>query len=506
MKFWEKVYLMVMILFFVVLNICNILVFQGGYRKSVESVQKSCISQWSNVAAPFTEDLAETGEDAGEEWELFQTYVSAYATETLAFELWRGDELRAKSLIGTQRTFSASEEELESDFLMEEERGKILKKETRQIQILKKGKEKYSCTSGFLTGTDYHLVIYGRVTDVLNIWKGQLSFFIILEISASIVMAVLLYFLMRRFLRPVSDISEAAAKIAAGDYQHQLMVKGEDELAKLAEDMNQMAEQVRINMEDKDREAQTKQEFIDALSHELRTPLTSIQGYAQLLRSARLSEDKNLQYLDHILQESGRVIGITETLRQVILLRQEEVRMEEILLSKLGETMSGMAEIQFQERQIDFQIEVKGEKIVGNEVLVELFFTNLIRNSYHACEEGGVIRMELSEEKAIIEDNGIGMTEECQKHVFEPFYREDKARSRAVGGTGLGMYLCRQIADIHGWKLNIMSEKGKGTKITTLLQVSEDSIKSRRYSNVCKVQGAQLNGYSQPAVAGKKGE
>ena len=116
MKFWEKVYLMLMILFFIVLNICNILVFQGGYRKSVESVQNSCISQWGNVAVPFTEDLAEAGEDAGGEWELFQAYVSAYATETLAFELWRGDELRAKSLFGTQRTFSATEERLESDF------------------------------------------------------------------------------------------------------------------------------------------------------------------------------------------------------------------------------------------------------------------------------------------------------------------------------------------------------------------------------------------------------
>lgn len=466
MKFWEKVYLIVMVLFLVVLNICNILVFQGGYNRSVESVQKSCISQWMNVATPFTEDLAETGESASEEWELFQTYVSAYATESMAFELWKGDELRARSQIGTQRTFSSSEGELESDFLLEEgEKKEILKKDIRHIQILKRGKEKYSCTSGFLTGTDYQMVIYERVTEVLNIWKGQLSYFIILEIGASLVMAVLLYYVMRRLLRPVSNISEAAAKIAAGDYQYQLEVKGGDELAKLAEDMNQMAEQVRLNMENKEREAETKQEFIDALSHELRTPLTSIQGYAQLLHSARLSEDKNLLYLDHILQESSRVIGITETLRQVILLRQEEVGREEILLKDLRDTLSGMSEIQFRDKTVDFQIEVRGENIMGNGVLVELFFINLIRNSYHACETGGVIRAEISEEGAIIEDNGMGMTEECLNHIFEPFYREDKARSRELGGTGLGMYLCRQIADIHGWELDIQSEKGRGTKI-----------------------------------------
>ena len=71
-------------------------------------------------------------------------------------------------------------------------------------------------------------------------------------------------------------------------------------------------------------------------------------------------------------------------------------------------------------------------------------------------------------------DDGVGMTEECQAHVFEPFYREDKSRSRKFGGTGLGMYLCRRIADWHQWRIHIESEKGRGTKIsvffTTFLQ------------------------------------
>lgn len=466
MRLWEKVYLIIMVLFLVVLNICNILVFRGGYEKSVESVQKAGISQWSNVAVSFTEDLAETGETAAGEWELFQTYVSAYATSELGFELWRGEELRAKSRFGTQLTFSVSEEKLDSDFLVEEEERKtVLESGIRQVSILNRGGEKYSCTSGPLTGTRYQLVIYGRVTDVLNIWKSQMSFFIVLEIGASVVMAFLLYFVMRRFLRPVSHISEAAARISAGDYQCQLSVKGRDELAKLAEDMNRMAEQVRRNMEHKEREARTKQEFIDALSHELRTPVTSIRGYAQLLQSARLSEDKTIQYLDHIVQESDRVKGIMETLRQVILMRQEKIEKEVIVLSELEKALSGMAEIQFQDKPVELRIDVKGEKIEGNRTLVELFFTNLLRNSYYACRPGGEIRVELSEEQAVVEDDGIGMGKECRAHIYEPFYREDKARSRELGGTGLGMYLCHQIAQIHGWEIHIESEKGQGTKI-----------------------------------------
>ncbi len=286
-----------------------------------------------------------------------------------------------------------------------------------------------------------------------------------LELGASFVMAVLLYVVLRRFLRPVSEISEAAAQIAAGEYSCQLQVKGGDELARLAEDMNWMAGQVRLNMQEKEREAAVRQEFVDALSHELRTPMTSIQGYAQLLHSARITEEKSLQYLDHILQESGRVIGITETLRQVILLRQEEVDREEISLQELAESLSAMAKIQFREKQVELQLKASPEKIWGNRVLADIFFMNLIRNGYHACEESGRIRVELAGEGAVVEDNGTGMSEECREHIFEPFYREDKARSRKWGGTGLGMYLCRQIADIHGWKLAIESEKGRGTKI-----------------------------------------
>lgn len=466
MKLWEKVYLIIMVLFLVVLNTCNILVFRGGYEKSVDSVEKTCVSQWNNMAVPFTEDLAETGGDAAEEWELFQTYVSFCATDDLGFELWKGEELRAKSRFGTQSTYSASEGSLRSDFLTGEGlRKKVLDDRTGQVQILNLGEEKYSCTSGPLLDQDYRLVIYGRVTETLDIWKGQMVFFIVLELAASVLMAFLLYFVIRRFLRPVSDISEAAARISTGDFQYQLSVKGKDELAQLAEDINQMARQVRQHMEHKEREVETKQEFIDALSHELRTPVTSIRGYAQLLLGARLPEDKSIQYLDYIVQESGRVIGITETLRQVILMRQEGTEKGEIFLAKLKEILLRMAEIQFQGKKVAVQVIVRGEEMEGDQTLTELFFTNLLRNSYHACRPGGTIRIELAKTYAVVEDDGTGMSKECLEHIFEPFYREDKSRSRELGGTGLGMYLCHQIAQIQGWEMTIESEKGKGTKI-----------------------------------------
>lgn len=469
MKIWEKIYLIIMVLFLAVLNICNILIFREGYGKSLRSVQNAYISQWKNIAVSLTEDLAELGDDPEGEWKLFQIYVSAYATEELSFELWEGKELRVRSAPGTQLTYSAAEGKLESEFLLtQQDKEKVLNQSNGQVVIQRIGRDKYACTSGGLTGTSYQLVIYGRVTDILDLWKNQMIFFVILEMAASVVMALSLYGIIRRFLRPVSSISEAAARIASGDYQYRLAVRGHDELSKLAEDMNRMADQVRINMEDKEREAETKQEFIDALSHELRTPMTSIRGYAQLMKNAQVPEDKKLQYLDYIVQESGRVISITEILRQVILLRQEGIEKQVVPLKALKDELERIAGLQFRDKPVELIFLVRGKEIHGNETLLQLFFMNLIRNSYHACGPGGWIRAEFTEEGAVITDNGVGMTEECVEHIFEAFYREDRSRSRAMGGTGLGMYLCRQIADLHGWKIEIESAKGEGTEIRIL--------------------------------------
>lgn len=83
MKIWEKIYLFVIILFLLVLNICNIIVFRSSYEKSLESVEKTAVSFWRHIASSMAEDMAENGEDETLEWQLFQTYVSEYSTPAI---------------------------------------------------------------------------------------------------------------------------------------------------------------------------------------------------------------------------------------------------------------------------------------------------------------------------------------------------------------------------------------------------------------------------------------
>lgn len=477
MKIWEKIFLVVIALFFLVLNICNVLVFRSSYQKNVDSVEQTAISYWKHIAFSLGEDLEELGKDETTEWQLFQTYVSNFSNQRTAFELWKGKELRVKSEAGTQMTYSASEDKLHSAFL--EEKGKreeilMTKEQEGKVTILEQEGEKYTCTSGPLTENGYCLVVYENVTELLTVWERQIYTFVVMEIAASFLMAGLLYLVMRKFLQPISRLSAATAKIASGDYLYQLEVKGKDELSELAQDINRMAEQVRENMQNKELEAAHKQEFIDALSHELRTPLTSVRGYAQLIQNTAVSIEKQREYMEYIVRESGRMIDITETLRQVILIEQGEMDQEVIPLKLLCEQLQETVKWQLTEKHIHWHFGADPGTITGNRLLAELFFLNLIRNSFHACGEEGSISVLLGKDKAVLVDDGVGMTEECQAHVFEPFYREDKSRSRKFGGTGLGMYLCRRIADWHQWRIHIESEKGRGTKIsvffTTFLQ------------------------------------
>ena len=137
MKVWEKIYMVVTLLFLVVLNICNVLVFRSVYRESVNTVEQKAMVEWKNIAVPLSEDLGELGGGQDGVWELFQAYVSSYSTDGYAFELWQDGNLQYKSGIGSQMTYSYLEGKLESSFIREVE---------RQNEILVTGEQKGKTT------------------------------------------------------------------------------------------------------------------------------------------------------------------------------------------------------------------------------------------------------------------------------------------------------------------------------------------------------------------------
>ncbi|MGL4373497.1 MAG: sensor histidine kinase, partial [Turicibacter sp.] len=263
----------------------------------------------------------------------------------------------------------------------------------------------------------------------------------------------------------LSQLSVAANQMAKGEYNQILNVKGQDELALLMDSFNQMSIQVEKGIKVLRQEAENKQLFIDNFSHELRTPLTIIQGYAQMVQHVKLDEEQRLKYLQYIISESNRMQRMSNELLQLTVLKHEEKRCDlfnnEVLIKKVIEPFFMISE----QKSIQLEIEFDTSNSYGNEVLIENLMINLINNAMNACEPGGMVFVSLYKNHLIVKDDGIGMSEECQQHLFEPFYREDKSRTRKSGGVGLGMAISKQIVDYHAGKISVLSVKGEGTTI-----------------------------------------
>jgi len=202
--------------------------------------------------------------------------------------------------------------------------------------------------------------------------------------------------------------------------------------------------------------AAQRQELIDALAHEMRTPLTAILGGVRLLERANLDEDSRSALLSSMARETQRLSDMDE--RLLLLTRLEHDKPE-------FETFSSM-EMDQEALSVFDGVELSGEgaAFTAERELTILLLRNLVVNARRA---GGSepVRVALFENGFSVEDSGCGMTKAQIARAFEPFYKADKSRARAQGGAGLGLTLCRKIAQLHGGELEIESEAGRGTRV-----------------------------------------
>ena len=156
----------------------------------------------------------------------------------------------------------------------------------------------------------------------------------------------------------------------------------------------------------------------------------------------------------------------------------EEPEMETVCILKLLEETAARLRGQAAEHIIKIQ---GGNSVIrGDRELLSLLVNNLAVNAIHASEPGTTITLTALPDGFSVQDQGIGMTAEVLEHACEPFWKADKARTRRNGGAGLGLSLCRRIAELHQGELRFESEPGKGTTVTftTPLQDVDDSITS----------------------------
>jgi signal transduction histidine kinase len=226
-----------------------------------------------------------------------------------------------------------------------------------------------------------------------------------------------------------------------------------------------------------------KADLIANVSHELRTPLTAIKGYIETLEEGCESPEERMHFLNIIKRHTDRLINIVSDLLVLSEIESkeslwkeeskadfEEIDFKEIVTSSFEALKSKISE---KKLQASFDVKENLPSFKGNRFLLEQMLINLIDNAVKYTPEGGTIGVRVtqldSRFRIEVFDTGIGIPKEHLPRIFERFYRVDKTRSRKLGGTGLGLSIVKHVAIIHGGKVEVESEEGKGSKFIITL-------------------------------------
>ncbi len=282
------------------------------------------------------------------------------------------------------------------------------------------------------------------------------------------------WLLAERTIAPIVEVTEAAQKITADNLSQRLPLGvKQDELAQMVNSLNQMLERL-------DKSFRRVRQFSGDASHELRTPLTILRGETEVtLRWAKTPEEFR-DMLRSNMEEIDRMERIIESL---LTLAKSEVgelslEMKELSLSDLVQELYLQSRILCEPKNIDAQLvlEVDEEiRIRGDELRLRQMFLNLISNGIKYTPEGGILHIVMSQEgefaRIDIVDSGIGIPADHLPHIFDRFYRVDKARNRMDGGTGLGLSIVKWIAEAHGGSISVTSEVDAGSSFSVRLPI-----------------------------------
>ncbi len=443
MRFWQRTYLFTLILFLICLNAGIISLAVYTYRKNVTATENSVSAEQFYIAISFERDFGdlESSESDSDTFLLMQSYGIYYLVRDV--------------------------------YLAFEENGEIIYSNFRneydisENTLLHKNfdDKRYILISSEICDGKYDLIFAKNVEFLDSEFYSLMITYVLTALAVSVFLAVCLYFILKKLSEPLEKLRKATELIRSGDFSVTVEERGNDEFTLLAGSFNSMLAKINEQMTSLEHEAERKQMLVDNMAHELRTPLTSIHGYAEYIEKANITEERKMIAVKYIMSEAERLQKISEILLDGAFIRGNEIEMSQVDISQLLYDTAEKLGIKAENAQVAISCEASPAVVNGNKTLLSMLVYNLTENAVKACEKGGKVKLSCFENTVIVEDNGKGMTEEQLLHITEPFYRTDKSRSRAEGGAGLGLALCKQIVNAHGAQMRFESEVGQGTKI-----------------------------------------
>jgi signal transduction histidine kinase len=288
-----------------------------------------------------------------------------------------------------------------------------------------------------------------------------------------VAIALLITFVLsRRILAPVKALTSVAKRLGRGDFSQRVQVKDRSELGELAKAFNAMAS-------DLEHTEKLRRNMVADVAHELRTPLSNVRGYLEAIRDGVIKSDANT--IRSLTEEAMLLSRLVDDLQDLALAEAGELKLM-CQPEDIGKLVNrGVAMIQGQAiaKDVSVTVDLSDQLPLCNvdSHRISQVLHNLLNNALSHTPKGGAItvraRQRDNQVEVSVADTGEGIPSEDLPYIFERFYRVDKSRSRATGGSGLGLTIARRLVEVHGGRIEVQSELGKGSCFTFTLPVSE---------------------------------
>jgi len=289
-----------------------------------------------------------------------------------------------------------------------------------------------------------------------------------LVIVSVVVGGVMTAIISRTFFNPIKYLRQAMDKVANGDFTIQLDTdkSTSNEIKELYAGFNMMTGELRAT-------EILQTDFISNVSHEFKTPINAIEGYSTLLQGCENLDDDQKEYVEKILFNTGRLSSLVSNILLLSKIENQSIQAKRELYSldeQIRETIVAL-ETAWAPKNIELDVELDSVKYNGNEIMMRHVWSNVISNAIKFTPENSTVSIRLQNQKdkfvfSVI-DQGEGLSDEAQKHLFDKFYQADT--SHKSEGNGLGLALVKQILDIDGGNITAENVNGGGCQFTVTL-------------------------------------
>lgn len=347
-----------------------------------------------------------------------------------------------------------------------------IRSENRIWQVVPRGERYYVHTGSVINALDrmLYLETLEDVTEVFEERRQGFSVYRRITIAMLACCTVVMFLICTWLTKPIRLLTRATRKMAEGDYGYRAQQISNDELGQLTQDFNSMANALEATIGELQEEVRAREDFIAAFAHELKTPLTAIIGYADLLRSRKLDEEKHFLSANYIYTEGKRLENMSFRLLDIIVTRRGAIERQPVAAKSLFEYLRDMFSGNTEQK---IRIAFREGMVYAEANLLKSVLLNLVDNACKASGEGDLVEVlgkRVENAYAFcVRDHGVGIPREELKKVTEAFYMVDKSRSRSKNGAGLGLALCVEILRLHDSELVIESTVGEGTSISFVI-------------------------------------